>query len=380
MTYFVAFGTHPKLSRAELEAVLKREHILAKVTQISANVALIETSVALPDGFLDMLGGAIKFGNVVKKKRVGTITAEDLYKILSPGEEKFYFGISTYGKYKGIKKDRLGIQLKKLIKTTKIPCRYVSSKENPLSSVVVAKNKLTTKNGAEIVLITIDNTTYIGETIAVQNFDRYSKIDYGRPAHDDKSGMLPPKVAQMMVNIAGVPKDATILDPFCGSGTVLLMAALMGYTKLIGSDLSEKAITDTRKNLNWLEPTLGILVEPKLSKIDVAHLSRETKNIDAIITEPYMGPPLKGSETHLQVKTTVSELTSLLAIAFKEYEKVLNDNGVVCMIIPSFKLTEQLYNIPLSKVIPRSFKQLGNWQYSRPNAKVIRNIILVKKR
>ena len=38
-----------------------------------------------------------------------------------------------------------------------------------------------------------------------------------------------------------------LLDPLRGSGTILTEAAVMGYQNLYGSDISRKAITDTKE-------------------------------------------------------------------------------------------------------------------------------------
>ena len=119
-----------------------------------------------------------------------------------------------------------------------------------LSSVVVEQNKLTTAQGAEIVIVQFDKKLFLGKTIAVQPFKELSFRDYGRPARDDYSGMLPPKLAQIMLNLSGAKPADTILDPFCGSGTILTEAMLMGYQDLVGSDVSSKAIEDTGKNIN----------------------------------------------------------------------------------------------------------------------------------
>lgn len=43
-----------------------------------------------------------------------------------------------------------------------------------------------------------------------------------------------------------------ILDPFCGSGTILTEAMLINYKNLIGADISPKAINDTKKNIEWI--------------------------------------------------------------------------------------------------------------------------------
>src|SRR5205823_3602162 len=87
---------------------------------------------------------------------------------------------------------------------------------------------------------------------AVQPFEQFSARDFGRPGRDDLSGMLPPKLAIIMINLAANDTISVLLDPFCGSGTILSEALLLGYKNLIGSDISEKAVADTKTNLDWI--------------------------------------------------------------------------------------------------------------------------------
>ena len=88
--------------------------------------------------------------------------------------------------------------------------------------------------------------------MAVQPFEEFGARDYARPSRDDLSGMLPPKLAKIMINLAQAKENSLILDTFCGSGTILQEALIMGYLNLIGFDSSPKAIKDSQANLEWL--------------------------------------------------------------------------------------------------------------------------------
>jgi tRNA G10 N-methylase Trm11 len=70
--------------------------------------------------------------------------------------------------------------------------------------------------------------------------------------------MLPPKLAQIMIHMALTPTlsqgergQATIYDPFCGLGTVLIESILMQNTAVYGSDISPENIEKTKENLNY---------------------------------------------------------------------------------------------------------------------------------
>ena len=142
-------------------------------------------------------------------------------------------------------------EFKKRLKEGERSVRAVLGDAPALTSVQVDKNKLIEKGG-ELLLIVGQGALRIAKTVAVQAYEDFSARDFGRPAHDAKSGMLPPKLARMMVNLSGAPKDEPLLDAFCGSGTILTEAADLGYRQLVGSDISEKAVADTKTNCAWI--------------------------------------------------------------------------------------------------------------------------------
>ncbi len=61
---------------------------------------------------------------------------------------------------------------------------------------------------------------------------------------------LQPKLARCMVNLTSPRNGDLVLDPFCGTGTTLMEAALMGY-ETVGFDVLKKMINGSRVNLNY---------------------------------------------------------------------------------------------------------------------------------
>ncbi len=66
-----------------------------------------------------------------------------------------------------------------------------------------------------------------------------------RPAPHTAS--VHPKIARALINLTGI-KRGTILDPFCGSGGILIEAALMGLNP-VGYDIDSKVLAKAHKNL-----------------------------------------------------------------------------------------------------------------------------------
>jgi tRNA (guanine10-N2)-dimethyltransferase len=61
-------------------------------------------------------------------------------------------------------------------------------------------------------------------------------------------GSMDPMLARALVNIAGAREGATVVDPMCGTGGVLLEAGLVG-ARAVGSDAQTKMARGTRANL-----------------------------------------------------------------------------------------------------------------------------------
>lgn len=300
MDYKFIFGNAPELAQAELAAVGQE---------------------LPPQDLIKRLGGTVKIVEVLPQDiKLSEIITGD-------------FGISDLtGK----------LNILKLCKDIKaeIGKRFVlPQKDSVLSSVVVRKQKLT-----EIVI----GDGWMGKTVAVQDFEDWGKRDYGRPCASGHIGMLPPKVARMMVNIA---KASYILDPFCGTGTVLMEALTIGL-KAVGSDINPQQIEKTKKNLEWL----GYKAE--LFCLDATRISEKVKNVDAIVTEPDLGPR--------------DNLEKLYVNCFENWRKVLKPDGRIVIALPFVK------NV-LDKAQSMGYTLVGGpYIYARPQAIIKRNIIVLK--
>ena len=166
---------------------------------------------------------------------------------------------------------------------------------------------------------------------------------------------------------------------------MLQEALLLGY-QVIGSDKSEKAISDTKRNLEWLKSQIAnrksqsnenntrLAISPLLVS-DVKNLSQKVTAVDAIVTEPYLGPALRGGESQKEIQNILAELEQLYLAAFAEFKKILKPGGKVVIIFPWFKKYNLKLNIlaAIEKLGFRRFNQ-EDLVYGRPEQKVWREI------
>ncbi|MFA6007391.1 MAG: DNA methyltransferase [Candidatus Shapirobacteria bacterium] len=402
--YCFILGNNHSLCKVEIINVLFSRKIDFKIVESSQETLIIEALTEIEkDLDIDIFGSIAKFVKIYKNLPLkpfldgnnDDLVDYDFIDFFVPKDEKHpIFGLSVYGagcRFKDLNTSwylspSFCRNLRDELKSYGIKNGFMPLRDRKLSTVSVDKNKLLT-NGFEIILAIGHDTVYVGKTIAVQDYESYGFRDYGRPNRDSKSGMIPPKLAKMMINLAGKNTDQTILDPFCGSGTILEELILLGYQKIIGSDLSPKAVNDTNVNLKWLFEKYPEL-DPKKFDIttlnsDVTQISRVIKNksIDAIVTEPFLGSP-KRNFNFTQVHQEINRLVPLYTRAFSEFKKILSPSGTIVIISPVFRCQGKFLHLPiLEKLKPLGFVPVDFLprQYNTPENLALLNLELTER-
>ena len=146
-----------------------------------------------------------------------------------------------------------------------------------------------------------------------------SRRDYGERRPTDRPffqpGSMDPLDARALVNIAGAKPGATILDPMCGTGGVLLEAGVVG-ARLVGIDAQWKMTRGSRENLAAL---LGADVDAEILHGDATALPLVNDCVDGVVFDAPYGR---------QSKIARHELTDLVGGALSEARRVA-DRAVV---------------------------------------------------
>jgi tRNA G10 N-methylase Trm11 len=378
--YCFALGNNHTLCKVEIINVLCSKGIEFSIIESSKETLIIETDKEIEkDINIDIFGSTAKFVKIYKtislnvfleNKNSNLIDYDFIDFFIPKNKNKLVFGLTVYGsgcRFKDLNSSwyispSVCRDFRNELKVHGVKIGFLPLRERILSTVSVDKNKLLT-NGFEVVLAIGKETVYIGKTLAVQDYESYSFRDYSRPNRDSRSGMIPPKLAKMMINLSGKDRNKLILDPFCGSGTILGELVLLGYRKIIGSDISNKAVDDSKININWLFDEYNEVNRDKhnvkIMKSDATTISKviEYKSIDAIVTEPFLGSPKKKFSLN-QVNQEIKELEHLYLKTFSEFKKILNHSGIVVIISPIFKCQGEFFNLSILKDIKRfGFKQ-----------------------
>lgn len=150
----------------------------------------------------------------------------------------------------------------------------------------------------------------LAEVVAeVPRAEAMSRRSKNRPFR--KPVTLSPRLARCLVNFAQVPRGGRVLDPFCGTGALLLEAAEMGY-RTTGADLEAEMIRGTLTNLE----SAGFPPE-KLVQSSVRELARRLEGslpFDGVVSDPPYGraSTTGGEGTAVVVEQLLEALPRLL--------------------------------------------------------------------
>ena len=378
-------GRQPAFGLAELESRFSAESVMP-LGSMAAEIAA--DTDAIP---YHLLGSVMKFAqplatyDSVEWSSLVTFASETLNELLTEMPEgKIKLGLSLYDLPVSLKSlQRAGLELKKILRANGRSVRVVPNTGLELNSAQVTHNRLTSELGCELLFIRDGRQTHLARTIYVQDIDDYAKRDFGRPKRDAFVGMLPPKLAQTMLNLAQVNPGMRILDPFCGTGVVLQEAALMGAS-IYGTDVSERMIEFSLKNLEWLRITYHIDLDAYLEVADATTTTWQ-QPIEAVICETYLGRPL----THLppadELQIIIKECDDITAKFLTQLNSQLAAGTRCCVAVPAWFNGRTFKHLPIVDDLEKmgynriSFKHASNTDliYHRENQVVARELLVI---
>lgn len=360
-------------------SLLGKENFVEK----GADTAIFKLDLDNPQDLQDKLGGTIKIMEILDKtKDIQSSIKKILEKDFSNHEGKIPFAINilNFKNPRQINIKELLSFSKKILKSLGNNARFINKNFKNTPPSTIFKSRVIEK-GIDINIIKQDSGFAIGNTVSIQNIDSYSKRDFDKPWRDAKVGMLPPKLAQILINLAG-PNTKTIYDPFCGTGTVLMEGLLMGKT-VVGSDIDAKLVDYSEKNCEWLEKEFNTSNAHKVFTKDAQLLDKDDipNALDAIITEGYLGPPLSNTPSEERRDEYFAELAELHKNWLTNAYEITPPNCKIVMCKTAYKVGERIEHFPDFEKIAESagFEVTKTFTYDRPNQIVIRDIGILEK-
>ena len=431
--YIALLGRQPEISLAELAAVFSADC----VHRISQQFAEVQTS----DFNITTLGGTIKCAKVITELPASRTDKASLLAASrfitqhyqakwAHSPHKITLGLSAYNLAVAARDiQKTGLILKSSLKKSGTSLRLIPNDQTALSTATAHNNKLGgSPYKVELLLVkTTDRRLIIAESRGVQNITAYTRRDRHRPKRDAFVGMLPPKLAQIMLNLAlgarsltsqrscgnsvagsasslsdksmvlrtalpdafdleetaGSRAVVTILDPFCGTGTVLQEALLDSYD-IVGTDLSQKMVDYTIENLSWLQSTFtapGNVID--IHQADATtHRWTDSKQITAVVCETYLGQPFSAPPAPQKLTEVVGNCNHIITSFLTNIRSQLAPNTPLCIAVPAwYDASGRATHLPLIK----NLRQLGYYQpnhtpliYRRPDQIVARELLVLK--
>lgn len=337
VTYLVVLGRQPALGLAELEARFGAE----SVSIIQPDIARLETDE--DTSVFDHLGGALKAAALLTRLEyddwnkishyLATYFPQHLDEV---PEGKITLGISVHGLNVPPRQiQATALSLKKVIKQSGRSVRVVPNAEATLNTAQVLHNKLASPTGHELLVIRDGTGVLLARTQWVQDIEAYRRRDQERPARDSRVGMLPPKLAQIILGLAQANCDKRVLDPFCGTGVLLQEALLMGC-QVYGSDIEPRMIEYSEKNLDWLAETHGGLKESyELAIGDAA--DHTWPGFDTIACETYLGRPFASAPDQQTLQKVIQDCNVIHKKFLQNVARQTKSGFRMCIAVPAWK-------------------------------------------
>ncbi|MCG7844536.1 MAG: methyltransferase domain-containing protein [Methanomassiliicoccales archaeon] len=129
---------------------------------------------------------------------------------------------------------------------------------------------------------------------------------------------LHPRYARALVNLTEARRGDTVLDPFCGTGGIVLEAALLGL-KAIGSDIDPEMVEGCRQNLQHFGTSAKVEVS------DIGDIGQNFGKVKAVATDPPYGRA---------ASTKKEEINGLYERGLKAMTEVVIPRGRLGVVLP----------------------------------------------
>ena len=297
---------HPQLPLAELKAVIECENIKADIEVITGGLVILEN---ISQGNIDeyygiltkRLGYTHEIHEVILKSSIETLN-EDISSICWPDyiDETFAVRVKRFD--------------------SDIDTVATERKAGSLILENCDNIKVKLKDPKSLVrIVAFQDIVYIAiEKIKLNKKHFEDSKPHKRPFF--YPGSMSPKLARCMVNLSRVKEGQLLLDPFCGTGGILIEAGLIGC-KVLGSDIYWKMKNGTAINLEHYGIT-----DYRTFNLDVRELKMYEK-VSSVVTDPPYG---------ISTSTGDIEGNDIFKEFFNSIYSNMRDDAYLCMASPHY--------------------------------------------
>ena len=381
---------HGELSLAEIQHRLTLLHIPCKLISIGERFVILDIDDL---NRIDLsLGGSFKIGEVYCSGKSVTAITKQLgdSKLLGWLPEKIRWAISYYS----IPDDDESISnfdgvIAEMIKKGGASKAKRVSPDISDNDIIEISSKKIEDDLFDIILAHDGNEYYLGHTVRVIKSTEFYDRDLKRPFQDSTIS-IPPRIARILVNLVSLPKHTVLLDPFCGTGTILMEALALGLD-VVGVDLKKIHISGTRENLRWFARRMnsGRTDFERRVKVGDARLLQgfDDNSIDGIATEPILISKLKKFPEESDAWTMLKKSERTYSQSLQAMNRILKPGGSISIVTPYIRTKKRMASFDFSRIVDEVGLEVNREFRSRfplfarhsKEQKVIRGIWLLKK-
>jgi len=250
-----------------------------------------------------------------------------------------------------------------------------------------AKEVLSRKT-TDFIILRVGNQYRIGVTAYIPNAVEFRARSNERPVVSSQIS-ISSRLAKVLVNLGGLSKGELMLDPFCGSGTILLEAVVAGMN-CIGIDKNPTRIENTKRNLQWISSRSKNAIGSYSLKVGdatkVESLLDGSTPVDAVVTEPILLPRIDYTPRLEKARRMVRNASRLYSESLYSIAVVVRSGGRIVIVAPSLRTSEKrdvsvnlqnLEEIGLRAFYPPKFSLEYPIRIGHENTKWVRRLIYV---
>ena len=324
----LAFG---RLSVLEACSVLGRD--LGKIESPSERIAVLHLDRPSRDSMTD-LAGIHKAVAMVAVANDSTGLQALVDRLAGLAEDKQNLSVSGYDLSEDQYEDIVRSVLDGLKEAGLKKVRLLRSKGNELTGEEVVD-----RSAADVVAFQYHGEVGLGLTGWVPDTVSMRLRGVKRPVpRPDIS--LSPRLARVLVNLAGLRQGETLLDPFCGSGAILAEGFMKHY-HCLGLDTRASRVQDARENLGWVGGGARN-VRYDIRKGDARELPRMLRGtkVDAVVTEPLLLPSLDARPKTSTASQMIQESGEVYSDSLASMAKVVRPGGRIVIVAPVIQTME----------------------------------------
>ncbi len=243
-------------------------------------------------------------------------------------DEKSNVSLSAYGIGDDDYEDMVRSMLDGLRSRGLRKARLLRPKGNELLS-----EQVLTRGALDVVAFPYHGGFALGPTVWVPDSAAMRQSGTRRPVPRPEI-TLSPRLARTLLNLAGLKPGQSILDPFCGSGTILA-EALKKSLRCLGLDSKASRVEESRENLRW---AVGGVTDRgfDIRKGDARELQRMLRGtkVDAIVTEPLLLPSLTARPKTSTAEALIHESADVYNDALSSMAESVQADGRIVVVVP----------------------------------------------